>query len=256
MRVNTRYINSTRSTSSRLVDIYDRFVIRAVLTECAFPHGLRLPLSTDQVLPPLPGKEPVCVSRRPTQLLFALEHLAMGSSSTQSLIAFIQNLLAEVDPDSDIEAAILTSKDPVSRGALPRQMETIEYLEHRLGRVTFPDLGDLLKRARRTATRTAEAIDNSSKGRSANVQKVLVIFMDKSVQLTKKALAAARNNHRHKLDTYVVYVGEAGNALQSGEVALLASGQDHVIRVPSYSLLQLQSTVVDTLSTVCRGQCP
>ena len=54
--------------------------------------------------------------------------------------------------------------------------------------------------------------------------------------------------------TYVVYVGEGGNAMHSGEGALLASGGDHVIRVASYDLLGSQSVVLSTLRAVCTGQ--
>ncbi|KAK7116547.1 cartilage matrix protein-like [Littorina saxatilis] len=211
-----------------------------------------------QVLPPLPGKEAVCTSRRPTELLFAVEHLAMGSRHTQLVVTFIQHMLAELDPDSDIQAAMVTSKDPISRRfASSRDVQPVQKVERTLGRVVFPDLGSLLKRARRALTRnsaTRAQLTNASRQRLMDVQRVLVVFMDDNVQLTKSALAAARANRRHKLDTYVVYVGEDGKLKDTAdEVALLANGEGHVIRVPSYDQLQSQSTVLDTLRTVCTG---
>lgn len=205
---------------------------------------LRIKECNYQVLPPLPGKEPVCVSRRPAEIVFAVEHLGLGSPKTQRIIEFIQAMLAEVDPTSDIKAAVMTSKDPISRGGLTRKVDTIQQLEKTLGKVVFPDLGSLIKRARRTLSRNAEA---------PSTQKVLLLFVDESVHMCKSALAEARRNHRSKVDTYVVYVGPEMDEGSMAEIREMASGSDHVIYVPGYDDLHLQSVIENSLKTVCRG---
>ncbi|KAK7481087.1 hypothetical protein BaRGS_00027627 [Batillaria attramentaria] len=207
---------------------------------------LRIKECNYQVLPPLPGKEPVCSARRPTEIAFAVEHLGMGSPKTQKIIDFIQAMLAEVDPDSSIKAAILTSKDPISRKALSRQVETIQHLEKKLGGVVFPNLGNLLRRARRTLSRGSND--------AITAQKVLLVFMDESVRMCKGALAEAKKNHRSKVDTYVVYIGKEVSADSMAEIRSVASGSDHVIYVPSFDDLGLQSVVESSLKTVCRGE--
>ncbi|KAL8560608.1 hypothetical protein ACOMHN_062573 [Nucella lapillus] len=218
-----------------------------------------------QVLPPLPGKEPVCVSRRPAELTFAVEHLGLGTPKTRKIITFIQNLLEEVGPDSPLQAAILTSKDPIAHHALSRHVNTIQLLEQRLGDLVFPDLGQLLRRARRVLTKGGRAYDHqkpeSKNPRPQDVQKVLVVFLDDTVHLSKKALAAARALRDSKVDTYVVYVeeeekeedGMRKGGLEMERVEEVASGRDHVIRIPGYDQLRHQETVVEALRTVCRG---
>ena len=149
-------------------------------------------------------------------------------------------------------------------------MDTVKLLEEKLGEVVFPDLSQLLKRARRTLMRGAKQYRSKTSSSSSSssstslssspaseedVQKVLLLFLDDSVTVTRKALSAARAARRSKVDTYVMYVGGEGDGERDMEevAAELASGEDHVIRVDSYKQLRSQETVVDTLRTLCRG---
>ena len=148
-------------------------------------------------------------------------------------------------------------------------MDTVKLLEEKLGEVVFPDLSQLLKRARRTLMRGAKQYRSKTSSSSSSsstslpsspaseedVQKVLLLFLDDSVTVTRKALSAARAARRSKVDTYVMYVGGEGDGERDMEevAAELASGEDHVIRVDSYKQLRSQETVADTLRTLCRG---
>ncbi|XP_076465498.1 collagen alpha-1(XII) chain-like [Babylonia areolata] len=215
-----------------------------------------------QVLPAMLEPRAACVSRRPTELAFAVEHLGLGTPKTQSILSFIQALLGEVDPDSPMTAAILTSTDPMAHH-LSRHVHPVTQLEHTLQGVQFPDLSQLLRRADRAlstagsrgvepqASATLWGWVEGARRWVGEAQKVLLVFVDDSVTITKDVLTAARGLHGHKVDTYVIYVGAGQGEGQAAE--RVASGRDHVIRIPSYSQLRHQGTVLDTLRTVCRG---
>lgn len=69
--------------------------------------------------------------------------------------------------------------------------------------------------------------------------------------MTSHALEEARANKRHKLDTYVVVVGNLTKP--TAPLLHVANGSDHVIYVDSYDDLESQSVLSQVLTTLCRG---
>lgn len=122
-----------------------------------------------------------------------------------------------------------------------KRYEYVSDFITKLDGIRMPDNSEMLRKARRMAHR----------GRKG-VQKTLVLFYDKNVDITKKTLQEAkRNRFGDKMETYVVAVGDHVDMHAMG---LIANGprNTHLYKVQDYQLLH--SKHKDILDLVCKGK--
>ncbi|XP_041364550.1 collagen alpha-4(VI) chain-like [Gigantopelta aegis] len=195
-----------------------------------------------QIDPPLSqnykNKNPVCSPRRPVDIVFPVDHIAIGSVNTEKILNVIQGFLLELEPQF-VETAVLFSKTHFADALNLNHLEGVKLAHERLQTVVFQDLGNLLKRTRRVLGRGRQGI-----------QKTVVLFLDDSVPLTDSVFAEAKRNKYLKIETYVVYVG-TNYKQRDLELVSNGKGNNHVVQINSYEeLSQIRNKI---LVNVCKG---
>jgi hypothetical protein len=86
-----RYFNEFWASSGK-------FLFCSGTLKCYFFHESNCTrVFSDQVLPAQDVKEATCKSRRPTEVAFALDQVALGAAKTKVLLNFIHAMLQDID---------------------------------------------------------------------------------------------------------------------------------------------------------------
>ena len=181
-----------------------------------------------------------CSPRRPVDIVFPVDHIAIGSVNTENILDVIQSFLDDVDPQI-VQTAVLFSKTHFADALNLNHLESVASARQRLETVVFADLGNILKRTRR-------ALGRGRKG----IQKTVVLFLDDSVPLTESVFIEAKRNKYLKIETYVVYVG-TNYTQRHLELISNGRGNNHIIQVNSYEDLSLIKKKI--FLNVCKGKC-
>lgn len=193
-----------------------------------------------------------CGSRQEADLMFILDSINAGKKNTKKALAFIQDLVNDLDVDKDkIQVGLMAgdvcetntkSSTGFDLGAMKTKADALDALTDKQN----TDFGGMLKRMRRGAF-------SHRHGGRREARKIAILIVDGNLEEPLQALSEARRARIHGIEVYVVQVGED----QPQEELMMMSdspfrGTKNFFKVRNYNeLKELKKNIWDSL---CDGQ--
>lgn len=193
-----------------------------------------------------------CGSRQEADLMFILDSINAGKKNTKKALAFIQDLVNDLDVDKEkIQVGLMAgdvcetntkSSTGFDLGAMKTKEDALDALTDKQN----TDFGGMIKRMRRGAF-------SHRHGGRREARKIAILIVDGNLDEPLQALSEAKRARIHGIEVYVVQVGED----QPQEELMMMSdspfrGTKNFFKVRNYNeLKELKKNIWDSL---CDGQ--
>lgn len=193
-----------------------------------------------------------CGSRQEADLMFLLDSVNAGKKNTKKALAFVQDLVNDLDVDKDKIQIGVMAEDACAvhkkgeTGFKLGSKKTKEDAVEALADEASADFGSMLKRMRRGAF-------SHRHGGRRDARKIAILIIDGNLDDPLKALSEAQRARLHGIEVYVIQVGDD----QPQEELMMMSdspygGVKNFFKVSNYN--ELRSLKKNIWDSLCDGR--